>query len=333
MTENSRPRKDSIQEMGKALISSDGIFIYPHVHADGDAIGSASALCRSLRLMGKEAFIVVEDQVASNLVFMLDDMIIDIEDAKERLAELEETASVAVDGGEYSRFLKREEIFRMAKTSFCIDHHHTSKPIFDFNYMEDDSASCAELIYIILKNLGWKMDEKVLKSILAGIMTDTGDFVYSNTTSRSHQIAGQILDLGVDQEDLAVKLYQSKPESQVRLHSKALLNVDFIGPTQEVGICMVSLEMLDDMGADDNDVSGLVEKIRDIDRCKVSVVIHQVGQEEYKVSFRSCCDIDVSKIARAVGKGGGHVKAAGMTFLGSPVELREKLDAEFAKVF
>lgn len=333
MERRQKTKKDSIERLGKAMLSADFILLYPHIHADGDAIGSSAALCRSLRLMDKEAHIVLEDEIADNLLFILDDMGIGIGEAREKASDHANLLSIAIDGGDYSRFPKREELFQAADRTMCIDHHQTSQAIFDFNYIEDDAAATAELIYDIITGLNWKYDEKVLEAILAGIMTDTGNFIYSNTRPRSHAIAGEILNKGVDQEALAVNLYQCQPESQVKLHARAILNLEFIGPTKEVGLTTVTSKMLEEMAADDNDVSGLVEKIRDIDKCKVSVVIHQIAPEEYKLSFRSCCDIDVSILARDIGRGGGHVKAAGASFLGTYQELRRKLDQELEKSF
>lgn len=333
MIQAGKPRKDPIRTLGEAMLAADGVLLYPHIHADGDAVGSSAALCRMLRLMGKDSHIVLEDEVAENLLFLLDDMGIDVEQAEAKISDYDDSLAIAIDGGEYSRFPKREEVFRKADNTMCIDHHHTSEPIFDYNYIEDASAATAELIYEIIEEMNWQADEKVYEAILAGIMTDTGNFVYSNTSSRSHLIAAKILQKGIDQEKLGVNLYQCKPEAQVKLHAKAILAVEFIGPTEEVGLSTVTMKMLQEIEATDNDVSGLVEKIRDIDRCKVSVVIHQVDDEEYKISFRSCCDIDVSKLAQAVGRGGGHVKAAGTTFVGEYEELRKKLDEEISKIF
>lgn len=147
---------NSFREIAEQLYKADNILLFPHVGMDGDCVGSCAALCRALRLMGKNCYAIFEDEMPANLMFMtipyeMRDRSL-TENDMERFYEAGNDGNaqpyfrsdfdviprekiglaVAVDCGEYKRFPEREEVFRAAPVAVCIDHHGTSirrKPV------------------------------------------------------------------------------------------------------------------------------------------------------------------------------------------------------------
>lgn len=63
-------KNNSLREIAQVLHEAKSILLFPHVNLDGDALGSCAALCRTLRLDGKDAWIMLEDDIPANLRFL-----------------------------------------------------------------------------------------------------------------------------------------------------------------------------------------------------------------------------------------------------------------------
>ena len=112
---------NTYREIAQVLEGAQTILLYPHVSADGDALGSCAALCRALRMKGKEAFILVEEELPLNLAFLDKGYCTEDPNVIENV-----DISFCVDCGDATRFPGRTEKFAEGKTSVCIDHHHTT---------------------------------------------------------------------------------------------------------------------------------------------------------------------------------------------------------------
>ncbi|MGN0713713.1 MAG: bifunctional oligoribonuclease/PAP phosphatase NrnA, partial [Anaerovoracaceae bacterium] len=114
---------NTFREIGEKLLAADSVLVYPHVNMDGDALGSAVAVCRTLRNLGKTCWILIEDDIPRNLQFLdrgyctCDQNVVSVPDV-----------SLCLDCGDISRFLKRKDKFLEGKVSICIDHHRTTVP-------------------------------------------------------------------------------------------------------------------------------------------------------------------------------------------------------------
>ena len=146
-------KNNTFQEISAVLLAAKKLLLYPHIHMDGDAIGSCAALCKALRRAGKEAYILIEEEIPLNLRFL--DRGYCTTDA-DILAEVD--VSVCVDCGDESRFPGRKQAFRQGKTTVCIDHHHTTSSFCDYNYVDPEAAATGELIYQLLQVMGIQPD-------------------------------------------------------------------------------------------------------------------------------------------------------------------------------
>ena len=170
----------SLQEMAVILKAAGSILIFPHTSPDGDAMGSAAALCRGLRNIGKEAWILLEEDVTGYISFIdseyctLDQDII-----------AEPDVCICVDCSEESRFPKLADKYRQGKKKLCIDHHATVGAFGDYYYIDESEAAAAQLIYKLLLEMDAEIDKRIAESLYTAISSDTGSFQYSNTTAVS----------------------------------------------------------------------------------------------------------------------------------------------------
>ncbi len=294
-------------EISRVLKAAGSVLIYPHVNMDGDALGSAAALCRALRDLGKVCYILIEDAIPRNLLFLdhgyctHDQNIIENPDV-----------SLCLDCGDIKRFLKRKDKFLEGKTSICIDHHRTTVPFCDYNYVDPDCAATGILIYHLLqemeKDTDFRMDGEIADAIFAAVTTDTGNFQYSNTTRECHEIAAQLYDLGVDVRKVSQEIYESVRQERILLHSVAVAGMErFAGG--KAAMAVVTQAMLNETGAEMDETEGIVDKLRSIEGVEIAILVKE-DTEKLKLSLRAKSWGNVAAIAEQFG-GGGHTKAAG----------------------
>ena len=311
-------KNDSMRQIADALLEAQSIDILTHIMMDGDAIGSAVALCLALRKAGKRADVIIEDDIAEYLEFL------DYGCTKS-VDEAEGGADVCVilDCSVRSRFRERERIFDSAAKKICVDHHETKEPIADLHYIDPSSAATGELVYLLLKEMGAEIDKDIASCLFAAIATDTGNFMYSNTTKRSHEIVSVLYDTGFDAYSVSMQLYENEPYRKIALHGKVVAGAEMIEGGRIV-MAKVSRKMLEESGADFEDTEGIVSILRSIKGVEAAALVKEKKPEEIKVSLRSKEYVDVAKVGSQF-DGGGHKRAAGCT-------IRTDLDTAYEQI-
>lgn len=317
--------QNKLNAINKQLLQAERVLIFSHIMPDGDALGSSSALCSALRLCGKEAYIVVEEEIADYLKFLDRDGYCIDTDGTETPADFfarvfgGKTPDICVmlDCGEYSRIEKRVEIFKAAPRTVCIDHHLTTGEIADLNWVEPARAATGEMIYFLIRDLEGKVGKPIInaeicEAIYTAIITDTGKFQYSNTTSETHGIVMEMMQVGFEHSKISVRIYQSNTLQSLRVKG-AIINKMKIFADGKASLSYITQEMLREIGAKFNDTEGIVDELRAIQGIEIATFVKELPDGRIKVSMRSKNDADVMKIAAAFG-GGGHKKAAGFTF-------------------
>ena len=297
---------NTYREIAQVLEGAQTILLYPHVSADGDALGSCAALCRALRMKGKEAFILVEEELPLNLAFLNKGYCTEDPNVIENV-----DISFCVDCGDATRFPGRTEKFAEGKTSVCIDHHHTTTEFCDYNYVDPDAAATGELVFGLLKEMEIPQDIEIGEAIFAAITTDTGNFQYSNTTRRCFEIMTELFDWGVDTNKVSVELYEN-----IRLERKIIETMAFstlnLLADGKAAVAYVTQEMLEKSGALSEETENVIRELRSIAGVEYAAFLKEKGPETVRLSHRAKTHGDVSVIAEKFG-GGGHIKAAGAT--------------------
>ena len=303
--------------IAQELLEADSVLIFPHILMDGDAMGSAAALCKALRSLDKDAYIVVEDKIPDYLMFMDHGYTVDIEHiGSVDIGDVD--VSICVDCGEKTRFPKRAELFYHGDTKICIDHHVSSVGIGDYNYIDPDAAATGEIIFDLLVEMGVEIDEEIAAALFAAITTDTGNFQYSNTTARSHEIVISLIDCGLDITGTSVALYENESFSKMRLQSRLIEEAQLFADGEGI-LTIATQQLLKETGSLMEDTEGVVSTLRSIKGVQVAAFIKEQPDGSVKVSLRSKARGDVAAISQHHG-GGGHVRAAGFNLEGVSLE-------------
>ena len=308
---------DSFEEIGLQLEKADRIAIFPHILMDGDALGSAAALCHVLRSKGKDAAVLIEDKIPDNLMF-LDNGYCTRDTDKYTGCDI----ALCIDCGELNRFPERSEAFLSGKTKICIDHHPTSEGIGDLNYIDPEASATGEIVFELLAAINFDIDSEAANAIFAAITTDSGNFQYSNTTKRTHQIVTKLYDHGLDAYTTSIALYENESFEKINLMSRVLSDAVVFAGGRAIISC-VSKELLRQTGARMEDSEGIVSTMRSIKGIDIAALIKENEPDKIKVSLRAK-GADVGAIAVSFG-GGGHEKASGCT-------LHEDLESAYARI-
>ena len=206
----------------------------------------------------------------------------------------------------------------------CIDHHvgPVKLPAGPY-FIAPDATATAELIFDLASVAGWPLTPEVAQALYVGLLTDTGGFRFSNTTSRALRVAAALLEKGVDPESIYASVYASAPEGRVRLLAEVLqtLVVEL-----DVGLAWVSVppDALRRHEVTADDLDGIVEFPRSIAGVRMALLFRHIGNGRIKVSFRSMGEVDVAELAHEFG-GGGHHRAAGASLRGTMADVEEKV--------
>jgi phosphoesterase RecJ-like protein len=227
--------------------------------------------------------------------------------------------AISVDCGSSDRLGPSEKYFNNAKTSVNIDHHISNKRFGNINIVVPTAAASGEIIADLLKELKIPLDPNIATCLYAALMTDTGCFKYSNTSSKALETAAQLVGAGADPEYIYKQIYENHPRAQAMLHADALLKTQF-NSDYSLGWTVISRTMLAEHGALDEHIDGLVEAIRQIDTVMISAMFKETKDGNTKVSLRSDSHaIDVAAVMEKF-NGGGHKMAAGCTIEKPPDE-------------
>lgn len=299
-------------DIKQAIDNNNKIAITYHVSPDGDAVGSALALLQGIKSYGKEAYVISKDLVGDNLGFLPYAEKI----TGEVIKPVEDTDCViVVDCGNYERIAADLQGFK--GTIVNIDHHLSNDKYGHVNYIDTKAAATAEIIYELLVELDVELTNGISQCIYTGLMTDTGSFRFSNTTKRTHDIAGELMDKGLNHEEIHRNIFDNRSYDKLKLISLVLQDMELICNSKIV-FMKVYREMVEKVGIildDTGDIISLGNQVKGIE----GAILAKEVEGGVKVSFRAKKDLDMRKIAENFG-GGGHTKAAGAFIKGKTVE-------------
>lgn len=316
---------NDVKEVFNLINNSKNICIAGHKAPDGDCIGSVMALYESLKTFKKELTICIDGSIPYNYKSLVNESLIakDVENSEFDLL-------IVLDCSDAERLGKFNDIFKKAKKSVCIDHHKTNVGYADINIIDASMSSTGELLYDVLKAWNICISKEAATYIYISILTDTGKFSYSNTSSETHRKTAEIIDLGVDIAEIDNIVYNSKPSNVVKAFIECIGNIELYYDNK-FGITYITNDILDKNNVEMGDIDGIVEFIREIKEVEVSCVLKEYEVDNTKVSLRSKNGIDVSAISLKFG-GGGHARAAGFE-INETVKNTKKLLIETFKEY
>ncbi len=307
------------KELIKEIEKAESVAIFPHISADGDAIGSSLALALALKKIGKKVIVYMEESIPETYKFLPGIELAGFIGENDEVMEL----NIALDTGDTGRLGTRADFFFKGPVTINIDHHITNTKFAKYNHVDASSASTGELIFSLLKEMNSTIDKDMAKCLYTAIATDTGGFKYGNTTAETHRVAAELHSTGIDVAELSQKIFDNTTFVKLKLTQKAIELMELY-ENDLLAVTAITQDILQSTGAKDEDCDGLVNIGRSIEGVEVSVLIKEKSSNEIRVNLRSKSYVDVSDIAAAFG-GGGHKRAAGCTIKGSIAEVKEQL--------
>lgn len=311
---------DSLTTISRALRDARRIGVACHVRPDGDAIGSLVALAYSLHLAGREVHALNEDGVPGNLAFLPSTEIV----RTSSNGPLELDVAVALDTATKDRLGERTiHALSAAPLLINVDHHGTNPRYGHLNHIDTASPATGQIVYELLTQEGFPVDDVVRQNLFAAISTDTGSFQFSSTTPRTHRIIAEMMEAGLDTAVLSQRLYHEHPRRRMHL-LKALLNEMKLTADGRVASWALTLETQRLAKMEPGDTEGLIDTLRSIEGTTAVVVFEEIPDGKIRVSARSKdARLDVSKVCAEFG-GGGHKMAAGARLPGPVAEAESR---------
>lgn len=309
----------TIDSIAAILSSKNKIGITCHVSPDGDSLGSSLALLQGLLKLGKDAYIMSKESMPKDFLYL------PYSDEFDKKIDyvLEETdAVVVVDCGNVDRINSNLDIEKRNYSLINIDHHISNDLYGDINYIDIKASAVAEIIYEILQKLSILIDQDIAKSLYTSIITDTGSFRHSNTTLKTHNIAGELVNTGIDFTEIHRSIFENKTFSRIKLYGKIIDNMELL---LDGKVCLMQLtkEIIGDSEENKGDTSDIIKIGTEVDTVELTILIKE-AEQGLKVSLRSRSKVDVRKIAEKFG-GGGHIRASGFSSDKSIDEIKQIL--------
>jgi Exopolyphosphatase-related proteins len=321
-----------MKEVIEAINKGKRFLITAHINAEGDALGSQLAMKELLTGMGKDSFILDSDPVPEHYMFM--PRADEISGKLDKVGEFD--AAVVLDCPTLNRTGKVGSIIKARAVPIInIDHHISNDKFGNVNWVDADASSAGEMVFRLFKKTGIKMTKEAALSLYIAILTDTGSFNYDNTSSATHEIAGELLGYGLDPALVSENVYERRSLKDINLLGLVLATIR-VNTKGTIAYLEVTKDMLDKTTADLAKSEGLINYARSIDGVKVAVLFKEDQKDKNKIniSFRAKGNgdmVDVNKIAAMFG-GGGHTKASGCVVTGSLEEAKEKVLAKIEEV-
>lgn len=301
------------RQAAEFLRSRNGFLILTHRRPDGDTIGCAIALCRTLRHIDKTAFILPNSDATTLFDPYWGDTLAPADFVPETV--------VSVDIASLGLFLDSAQPYR-DRVELCVDHHPSNEGFGKRNCVETDKAACGEILYELCADLlgSRSLPQDVALPLYLAVSTDTGCFVYSNTTPNTHTVAAALMETGIDFKAVNKRHFRTKSYIRLRLESRMIETMDLHHGGQ-TAIAAISLQDMADLGATEADVEDIAAVVGQLEGVHTAVTIRELKRGECKLSVRTQADLNASAVCKLL-NGGGHAAAAGCTVYGSVAEAK-----------
>ena len=316
------------KKLNQKILSSSRIVLSTHQNPDGDGLGSASAMYHYIKSLEKDCKIIHISDFPNQYDFLNQNNIIETYNEIDH-DEWMLTADLALifDIGDYDRLgvlgnkLNNNNIY-----TINIDHHpNLNDGRFNDNYVNIDAAATGEMVYDFLIDNNINLNELLAQGIYTAVMTDTGSFRHNNTNQKSHKIAMDCIDYGVDNSKIYQSIYENRSKAQVALLAKVIDNIKYHSNGQ-IASFIVSREMVESSGAIPQDIDGFTDFVRTIKGVEISIMVYESDSSRCRINFRSKGKYRINDIAKSFG-GGGHKFAAGAMADGaSEIVLQQVVD-------
>ena len=306
----------------------NNFLITAHTNLEGDALGAELSFYALIRKLGKQGIILNEDGIPYGHDFL---------PGIKRIRKLDFKSSsikfdclVVLDCADLKRTGDVWKLNKEGKPILNIDHHISNRGFGDVHWVDAGASSCSEMVYRIYKQMRLPISKSEAICLYTGMMTDTGSFRYSNTSSFTHQAVAELLKLGINVALIYRYVYENLALDETKLLIKLLPKINF-STDGSVAYFKLKRGMLKD-GVISMDLGDqLLSFGRSIKGVEVVVLFKEgLGKNQVRINLRSHGKVDVNKIASIFG-GGGHKTAAGCSLHGDINKIIKNVLASIQK--
>lgn len=302
------------------------VLISTHALPDGDGLGAEAALFHYLKRSRKACRVYNPDPLPKRYRFL---------DPKNQIllgpseVELWDTCDlwVIVDTNDPRRLGKLwGEMSLRAKKIVFLDHHpeiQTAAPEVTYPphallVSDTESSSIGELLFHMFGELNLtKINKDVALGLYVSVMTDTNSFRYARTTPVAHRIAADMIELGVNPEEVYQAIYSSKELSHLQLLGNMLQNVK-IAAGGKIAWLEMGLDLRKKHQASADDTQSFLNLLLLLKDAEVVCLFREEDDQQVRVSMKSKGRVVINRVAMELG-GGGHDFAAGLA-LSAPLD-------------
>ena len=302
----------TVQETASLLQSLDQVLILTHKRPDGDTIGCAAALCLGLRQLGKTAWVLPNEDAHGLFDPYFQGVLAP--------ADFQPQVAVSVDVASQGMLPESAAPWK-DNILLCIDHHGSNEGYAQHTLVDPAAAACGEIITKVLTQLGVTITAPIALLLYMAIATDTGCFVYSNTTPETHRIAADLMETGFDAQWVNKRHFRVKSLKRMQIESRLVRDMD-LEQNGSLVFAYVTLDMIRELQATEEDLEDISSFIGLLEGVDNAVTVRQLKPEECKISLRTDGkSLNASLVCARFG-GGGHPAAAGCTIHGTPAQSK-----------
>ncbi|WP_309613330.1 bifunctional oligoribonuclease/PAP phosphatase NrnA [Flavobacterium sp.] len=310
-------KKEDILAIQNLLATTKKIAIIPHRSPDGDAMGSTLALYHFLLKLNHKPIVISPNDFPNFLAWLpSSETVLVYENDRENCTKILKEAELVftLDFNALHRTGEMEQVLnKLSAPMIMVDHHQKPDTYATITYSDIAIGSTCEMIYNLISFLDKKalLDKTIATCIYTGITTDSGSFRFPSTTSTTHRIVADLIDLGIDNSEIHNLLFDDNSANRLQLLGRALQNIK-VFPEYKTSYIRLSQKELDEFHYQKGDTEGVVNYGLSIKGIHFSAIfIEHKDENIIKISFRSQGNFDVNQFAREHFNGGGHINAAG----------------------
>lgn len=301
-----KEHKKIYKQIAQTLKKTNRIALFTHISPDLDALGSMYGLYEALIDMQKHVDMFVKDPFNLSQKTIFDETLVSKEDCDASMYD----CLICLDASTAERLGSYGTIFVSHPNTIKIDHHYFGDDLqlAKFNLIEGITGSCCEIVLKLLQFMHLPISSKTATYLYAGLSSDTGSFINSNTSRDSFLAAAALCDLGADVLFVNNASYRLVTKQEIAIQQTFYQNIEIIDDT--VAISTISQKELHDANASKSDCDSFSSKLNSIAGVKIACTIVEKMLRVFQCSMRAKDGYDVSLICQIFG-GGGHKVAAG----------------------
>ena len=312
-------RLTDISELAHKLKNCRNAVILTHAHPDGDTLGAGFGLCYYLRSVGIKANVLNSEPLPAKFSFLYKDYAPQKFDPESVISVDVAAKDLLGDGlSDYAD-----------KIDLCIDHHFSNRMSAGDSYVDGDSCAVCLIIYELLKTLGADFTPQIASCLYTGIATDTGCFMFENTSPAAHRAAAALREAGAEAAYINREMFQVKSRGRIFAEQRAIGEMKF-ARDGKIALITITNSLIDSCCIDRADLDGFAGIPLTVEGVEIGITLKQQPEGVFKASVRTV-SADASAIAQRFG-GGGHIRAAGCT-LNDNREESERMITEAAAEF